>query len=93
MFLQHDKTSTATSAVIALDLKLFHTLPTAWLWHLLTYGSSQLSRNICEGFISHMMMKFKLLWENVFENGGTDSKKRVWCWRHCITLEGHYIEK
>jgi len=40
--LQHDNarlhTSTATSAVTALDFKLFHILPTARLWHCLTYG-------------------------------------------------------
>jgi hypothetical protein len=40
--LQHDKarhhTSMATSVVIALDFKLFHILPTASLWHCLTYG-------------------------------------------------------
>jgi hypothetical protein len=40
-FLQHDKArlhSMATSAVIALDFKLLHTLPTARLWHCPTYG-------------------------------------------------------
>ena len=95
--------STTTSAVIALDLKLFHTLPTTWLWHHLTFGCLQLSRNIWKEFMSHVMKKFKLLWKSSCENKVnveffielyTDwSIQRVWCWRLCFELEGHYIEE
>jgi hypothetical protein len=60
--LQHDKarlhTSTATSTVVALDFKLFHFLPTARLWHCLTYGCLQLLRNISKEFMSPVMKKF-----------------------------------
>jgi len=75
--LQHDKarhhTSTATSVAIALGFKLFHILPTASLWHCLTYGCPQLLRNISREFMSYVMKKFKLLGENGFESSMTST--------------------
>jgi hypothetical protein len=89
--------------VIALDLKLFCTVPTTWLWHHLTCGCLQLSRNICKEFMSHVMKKFKLVWKNGFENRVSVEFftelysdwfiQRVWCWRHCFKLEEHNIEE
>jgi len=50
----------------ASHFKLFHALPMAWIWHHLTSGYLQFSRNISKEFISHVK-KFKLLWENAFK--------------------------
>jgi len=70
--LQHDKarhhSTTATSVAIVLGFKLFHILPTASLWHYLTYGCLQLLRNISKESMSHVIKKFKLPWENGFES-------------------------
>jgi hypothetical protein len=52
----------------ASDLRLFHTLPTAQILHCPTYGCSELTRNILKAIVSHVMKKFKLLWQNGFEN-------------------------
>jgi hypothetical protein len=72
MLLQHNNarphTSAVTLAAIASDLKLFHTLPTAWIWHSMTSGCLQPLGNISNEFISHVMKQLKLLWENDFEN-------------------------
>ena len=48
-------------------LKLFHALPMAWIWHHLTSGYLQFSRNISKEFILHVMKRFKLLWKNAFK--------------------------
>jgi hypothetical protein len=45
---------------VKLDLKFFHTLPTAKIWHRLTSGCLQLKRNISLQFVSHVT-KFRLL--------------------------------
>jgi long-subunit acyl-CoA synthetase (AMP-forming) len=73
MLLQHDNarthTSAVTVAVTTMDLKLLHTLPTAWILHQMTSGSLCLSRTILNKFTSYMTMQLKLLWENYSENG------------------------
>jgi hypothetical protein len=50
-----------------LDLKLFHAVHTAWIWHCLASGGLLLSRNILKECILHVM-KFKLHWENGLKN-------------------------
>ena len=40
----------------------------AWIWHHLTAGCLQFSRNISKEFNSRVMKMFTLLWENDFEN-------------------------
>jgi hypothetical protein len=48
----------------ALDLRLFHTLPAARIWNLLTSGCLELKRHISKTVVSHVMKKFKLLRPN-----------------------------
>jgi hypothetical protein len=38
-----------------LDFMLFHTFPAVRIWHRLTAGCSQLSRNILKEFIVHVI--------------------------------------
>jgi hypothetical protein len=47
---------------------LFHTFPTALIWHHLTSGCSEISRNISKAIVSHVMKNFKPLQQNGFEN-------------------------
>ena len=65
MFLQYNNTRPHSVKPLrqryTSDLKLFHTTDTARIWHCLTPGCLQLSRNISKEFISHVMKKFKLL--------------------------------
>jgi hypothetical protein len=51
----------------ASDLKLSHTLHAAQVWHRLTAGCLQHSRNISKELISHVIKEFKQLWENGFK--------------------------
>jgi len=60
--------SVDTSVAIASDFRLFNALPTAWFWLCLTYGCSELSRNIPKAIVSHVIKKFKMLRQNDFEN-------------------------
>jgi hypothetical protein len=46
----------------------FHPDPAAWMWPCLAFGCLQLSGNVSDKFISHVMKTFKLLKENGFEN-------------------------
>ena len=80
------------------DLKFFHTLSTAWIWHHRTYGCLHLSKNISKKFISHVMMKFKLLQEYGFKESlnnakAMSSKKLDDHWQCCIQQEGDYVKK
>jgi hypothetical protein len=40
----------------------------AWIWQHLTSDRLHVPRNISKDFISHVMKKFGLLWEDGFEN-------------------------
>jgi hypothetical protein len=53
--------------VITSDLRLFHALPIAWIWHCLTCGHSELPRNIPKATVSHAIKKFKMLQQNGFQ--------------------------
>jgi len=69
------------------DFKLFHTLPTAHNGHYLTSSYLQLSRNISKEFISHVIRKFQLIWENGSEHNlksSTAMGLNVQHWGCCI---------
>jgi hypothetical protein len=69
------------------DFTLFHTLPTAHNGHCLTSNYLQLSRNVSKEFISHVIRKFKLIWENGSEHNlksSTAMGLNVQHWGHCI---------
>jgi hypothetical protein len=73
----------------ALDLKLFHTLPTARIWCCLTSSCSELSRHISKAIVSHMMQKFQAAMAKWFqeqpEKFYTDRfEKLVQSWQRCI---------
>ena len=77
------------------DLKLFHALPTAHNGHCLTSGYLQLSRNVSNEFISHVIRKFKLIWENGSEHNtkiSTAMGLNVHHWWH-VKWVGDYVEK
>jgi len=60
-------TSVASSAAVeSVRFKIVPYPPYSPVWHHLDFGCLQLSRNISKEFISHVMRKFKLLWENGF---------------------------
>jgi hypothetical protein len=52
---------------------LFHALSTAHNGHCLTSGYLQLSRNVSKELISHVIRKFKLIWENGSEHNTKSS--------------------
>jgi hypothetical protein len=73
-----------------LNFKLFHALPIAQIWHLVTSGWLQLSRNISKDLISHVMTKLKLLWENNSKTSWRVLDWQVWLiqhWQYCFKEE------
>jgi hypothetical protein len=68
IFFQNVTTHTYKGQAKSMDLRLFHTFPTAQTWQRLISGCSKLSRYISEAIVSHVTKKFKLLRQNSFEN-------------------------
>jgi sulfatase maturation enzyme AslB (radical SAM superfamily) len=85
MFLQRDNarphTSAATSVSIerASDFKLFHTLPTARIWHRLTSGCLQLPRHISKEFLTHVMKKWFQEQPEEFYTDRFEKLVQRWC--------------
>jgi len=102
MFLEHDaRAHTDAGTLVAIQgvgLEAVTRLPYSLIWHRLTSGCLQHSRNLSQEFMLHVMKKFKLLRENGFENSPknstpTGSKKLFQRWRRCIEREGQFVEE
>ena len=80
MFPQHDDARTLTGAgtsvaIQGVGLEVVLHPPYSLIWHRLTSGCLQHSRNLSKEFMLHVMKKFKLLPENGFENSPKNSTR------------------
>lgn len=81
----------------ASDVKLFHALPTVWIWHHLTSSFSELSKNISKAIISHVIKSSscyrkivsRTAWRILQQNRTEKLVQHSWCY----IIWGETVEK
>jgi hypothetical protein len=96
MLLRHDKArlhiiAATSEAIQSIGFQLLSTLPTTRIWHRLTSGCSELSRNISKAILSHVATEkcFREQSEKFHTDGFEELVQR---WRRCVEREGDYVE-